>query len=60
MDVLHLIGRSAALFDADIVAHEAELSARVEQGRFLVIGGAGSIGQAVSREIFRRQPKALL
>ena len=27
--------------------------------KFLVIGGAGSIGQAVTREIFKRNPKAL-
>ena len=31
----------------------------VEESRFLVIGGAGSIGQAVTREIFKRNPKAL-
>ena len=31
----------------------------VSSSRFLVIGGAGSIGQAVTREIFRRNPRAL-
>ena len=31
----------------------------VTASRFLVIGGAGSIGQAVVKEIFRRNPKAL-
>ena len=31
----------------------------VSNSRFLVIGGAGTIGQAVSKEIFRRDPKAL-
>ena len=31
----------------------------VAGSRFLVIGGAGSIGQAVTREIFRRNPKLL-
>ncbi len=59
MDVLGLIGRERALFDGDIDAHEAELSARVAEGRFLVIGGAGSIGQAVAREIFKRKPRVL-
>lgn len=59
MDVLGLIGRERALFDGDIDAHEAELSARVAEGRFLVIGGAGSIGQAVAREIFKRNPRVL-
>ena len=30
-----------------------------EDSKILVIGGAGSIGQAVTKEIFKRQPKAL-
>lgn len=59
MNILDLIGRSAPLFDADIQHREAELSALVQAGRFLVIGGAGSIGQAVTREIFKRKPRAL-
>ncbi|MBS0457780.1 MAG: UDP-N-acetylglucosamine 4,6-dehydratase [Proteobacteria bacterium] len=59
MNVLQLIGRTQPLFDADVRAHEIELGERVRDNRFLVIGGAGSIGQAVTREIFRRKPKAL-
>lgn len=59
MNVLDLIGRSEPLFDADIRRHEADLSTAVQAGRFLVIGGAGSIGQAVTREIFKRSPRAL-
>ena len=59
MNVLELIGRDQALFDADLARHAALLAERVETGRFLVIGGAGSIGQAVVREIFKRQPKVL-
>lgn len=59
MDVLELIGRNCPLFEDDISAHEAELSSMVQSGRFLVIGGAGSIGQAVTREIFKRKPRAL-
>lgn len=59
MNVLDLIGRDRPLFDADITRHEAELSQTVEAARFLVIGGAGSIGQAVTREIFKRNPRAL-
>lgn len=57
--MLELIGRDQPLFAADLARYEAELSARVAEGRFLVIGGAGSIGQAVAREIFRRRPRAL-
>ena len=59
MNVLELIGRQEALFTADIAEHEAELSRIVAESRFLVIGGAGSIGQAVTREIFKRKPKVL-
>ncbi len=59
MNVLELIGRDSALFAADVQHYEAELSHRVADGRFLVIGGAGTIGQAVVREIFKRQPRAL-
>jgi len=59
LNILDLIGRTAPLFDADIQRHEAELSGLVQSSRFLVIGGAGSIGQAVTREIFKRRPKTL-
>jgi len=59
VNVLKLIGRNSPLFDEDIRREEASLSELVRGGRFLVIGGAGSIGQAVSREIFKRKPLAL-
>jgi len=59
MDILKLIGRSAPLFEDDIANRSKELEDLVSNGRFLVIGGAGSIGQAVTREIFRRNPLAL-
>lgn len=59
MNVLSLIGRNEPLFEHDIARHETGLSELVGASRFLVIGGAGSIGQAVTREIFKRHPKAL-
>ncbi len=59
MSILHLIGRTAPLFESDIQRHDADLSSLVLSSRFLVIGGAGSIGQAVTREIFKRRPRAL-
>lgn len=59
MNILQLIGREEELFGSDIRHYEAELSSLVAGGRFLVIGGAGSIGQAVTREIFRRDPDTL-
>ena len=59
MNVLKLIGRTAPLFSEDISSNRKELERLVSNSRFLVIGGAGSIGQAVTREIFRRKPRAL-
>lgn len=56
---LGLIGRTTHLFDSDITKLSTELSTVVSGSRFLVIGGAGSIGQAVTKEIFKRSPKVL-
>jgi FlaA1/EpsC-like NDP-sugar epimerase len=56
---IRLIGRENELFTEDIARHEKELFKIVSSSRFLVIGGAGSIGQAVAKEIFKRKPKKL-
>jgi FlaA1/EpsC-like NDP-sugar epimerase len=57
--ILSLIGRDKALFSADISNNEAELQRIISQSSFLVLGGAGSIGQAVAKEIFKRSPQKL-
>ncbi|MDD5211962.1 MAG: UDP-N-acetylglucosamine 4,6-dehydratase [Sulfuricurvum sp.] len=59
MNILSLIGREKTLFSQDIRSYETELSAIVSSSTFLVIGGAGSIGQAVTKEIFKRNPLKL-
>ena len=59
MNYLGLIARTEPIFCQDLNNREAELREIVSKNRFLVIGGAGSIGQAVTREIFRRHPLAL-
>jgi FlaA1/EpsC-like NDP-sugar epimerase len=59
MDVVKLIGRSAEIFANDIAHHEVELRTIISKSSFLVIGGAGSIGQAVTKEIFKRNPSKL-
>ena len=59
MNILSLIGRERTLFDTDLANHAQRMAAIVAESRFLVIGGAGSIGHAVTREIFRRQPRTL-
>jgi len=58
-DTLKLIGRDKALFSSDINQHESLLASEVCRSRFLVLGGAGSIGQAVVKEIFKRSPLKL-
>ena len=59
MNILQLIGREKELFADDIKNHEKELKETASSSSFLVIGGAGSIGQAVTKEIFKRNPKKL-
>lgn len=58
-NILPLIGRTQALFDQDISNYENDLHKIVSSSSFLVLGGAGSIGQAVTKEIFKRNPKKL-
>jgi len=59
VNVLNLIGRKAPLFDIDILTNANIIKSIVETSSFLVIGGAGSIGQAVVKEIFKRNPLKL-
>lgn len=59
LELLDLIGRDSPLFSVDIKASESELSRIVSESTFLVLGGAGSIGQAVVKEIFKRSPRKL-
>ena len=59
MDILSFIGRESELFSKDLNEWNDELLRIVEGSRFLVLGGAGSIGQAVTKEIFKRNPAKL-
>jgi FlaA1/EpsC-like NDP-sugar epimerase len=59
MNTLHLLGRTEPLFDQDIADCERELHESLRRARCLVIGGAGTIGQATTRELFKRNPAAL-
>ena len=59
LNILELIGRNKELFYKDILDCSKELKDIVSSSSFLVIGGAGSIGQAVTKEIFKRNPKKL-
>ncbi len=57
--ILPLIGRKKELFVQDLKKHELDLKRIISASTFLVIGGAGSIGQAVTKEIFKRSPQKL-
>ena len=59
MNDLEIIGREKALFSFDIKLFSKELCEKIQSSSFLVIGGAGTIGQAVTKEIFKREPRAL-
>lgn len=59
MNHLDLINRKQKLFDKDINENEKKLSKIVSSSKFLVLGGAGTIGQAVAKEIFKRNPLKL-
>lgn len=59
MKINYMIGREKSLFYPDIVKHAQEIENIVKNSKFLVVGGAGSIGQAVVREIFKRGAKKL-
>ena len=59
MNTLSLIGRHKDLFAEDIHNMNQKLENLIHGSKFLVIGGSGSIGQAVTLEIFKRNPKVL-
>ncbi len=58
-NVLHLVGRTKPLFEEDILTRESEIRGIIHNSRFLVIGGAGTIGSAICRELFERDPRVL-
>ena len=59
MNINYILGRKASLFQKDIALLEAEMSKLISASRFLVLGGGGTIGQAVCKEIFARNPTKL-
>ena len=57
--ILEIVGRKRLLLQGDLERSGNALATAVSGASFLVIGGAGSIGQEVVREIFARKPKRL-
>jgi FlaA1/EpsC-like NDP-sugar epimerase len=57
--ILDLIGRKEYLFQSDLTHYNDRLIKIVQTSSFLIIGAAGTIGQAVTKEIFKKNPKKL-
>lgn len=57
--ILNLIGRETELFREDLLSAESDLRKIISSSTFLVIGASGTIGQAVTKEIFKRNPLKL-
>ena len=59
MNLLDLLSREKSLFSKDLEYNHKKISNLVKKSNFLVIGGAGTIGQACVKEIFKRNPSKL-
>ena len=59
LSTLQLLDRHEPLLTRDIAIHQQQLEQVISRSSFLVLGGAGTIGQAVCKEIFKRQPLKL-
>lgn len=59
MDILNIIGRKCSLFQKDLEKFDPEITELIENNRFLIIGGGGTIGQAVVNALFNRSAKAV-
>ncbi|MFN3190757.1 MAG: polysaccharide biosynthesis protein [Aureliella sp.] len=56
---LKIFGRESSLFEHDFEAFNTEFAEIIGSSRFLVIGGAGSIGQAVVKQLVEFEPRKL-
>ena len=59
MKINKILDRSTNLLKEDYTKLLPSLSSQVRGSKFLIIGGAGSIGQAVVKEILKLDPKVL-
>ena len=59
MNVLSIIGRDKELFKEDLKDCDQFLIEYLSEKRILIIGAAGTIGHAVAKEVFKRNPNCL-
>ena len=57
--ILHVLNRTDNLFTQDVDNIDHLLRQKINTSSFLVVGGAGSIGSAVVKELFKRSPTKL-
>lgn len=60
MSIGRIFENTESLFDDDINKLKTEIDKIVRSSTFLIVGAAGSIGQAVAAEIFAHTPKSLV
>ena len=58
-NIYDYLDRTNSLFQDDLLNHEREIFQIINRSKFLVLGGAGTIGQALVKEIFKREPLKL-
>lgn len=56
---VEIVGRKKPIFSDDIVDHLEKFKELIKSSKFLVIGGAGSIGSSVVKELFKHDPMQL-
>ena len=59
MDINEIISRKFDIFQEELCSQNDRINEEIESSSFLVIGGAGTIGQAVVKELFSRSPSRL-
>ena len=59
MKTLKIINRNQPLFEDDVLSLKDELFEKINNSSILVVGAAGTIGQAVTIELIKREPKLL-
>ena len=55
----NFLDNDKSIFCKDIISNKNIISSRIKDSNFLVIGGGGSIGQSLVKEIFIRKPRVL-